>query len=103
MDENADDFEYQIIGVVRKLLAFAGVDEEKATPLFKRNRVSNQKETTEMVLSASQYLDDDAILSHLPFITVDEKKEILMRRAELDMKRFGDKETTEEEVEDVAE
>lgn len=103
MDENADDFEYQIIGVVRKLLAFAGVDEEKATPLFKRNRVSNQKETTEMVLSASQYLDDDAILSHLPFITVDEKNEILMRKAESDMKRFTVEETTEEEVEDVAE
>lgn len=101
MDENADDFEYQIIGVVRELLAFAGVDEEKATPLFNRNRVSNQKETTEMVLSASQYLDDDAILSHLPFITVDEKNEIIKRKADADMSRFNN--TTEETIEDVAE
>lgn len=104
MDENADDFEYQIIGAVRKLLSFAGVDEEKATPLFNRNRVSNQKETTEMVLSASQYLDDDAILSHLPFITVDEKAEILQRKADLDMQRFNANNTTEEETtEDVVE
>lgn len=104
MDENADDFEYQIIGAVRKLLSFAGVDEEKATPIFNRNRVSNQKETTEMVLSASQYLDDDAILSHLPFITVDEKAEILQRKADLDMQRFNADNTTEEETtEDVVE
>lgn len=94
MDENADDFEYQIIGAVRRLLAFAGVEEEKATPIFKRNRVSNQKETTEMVLAASAYLDDEAILSKLPFISVDEKDEIIKRKSEADINRL----TTEEEV-----
>lgn len=101
MDENADDFEYQVIGLVRNLLYFAGVPEEDSTPLFSRNRVSNQKETSDMVLSASQYLDDEAVLSHLPFITVDEKNEILERKAELDMERFGEEEdmdTTEEEA-----
>lgn len=97
MDENADDFEYQVIGAVRELLALAGVDREKATPLFKRNRVSNQKETTDMVLSASQFLDDDAILSHLPFITVDEKAEIITRKADDDMSRLN--ETTEDGAE----
>ena len=102
VDEEADDFEYQIIGLVQKLLAFAGVDEDKATPLFKRGRVSNQKEITEMILSASQYLDDEAVLSYLPFITVDEKDDILKRKAEMDMSRFADK-TTEEETEDVVE
>lgn len=101
MDENADDFEYQVIGLVRRLLYFAGVDEEDATPLFVRNRISNQRETTDMVLSASQYLDDEAVLSHLPFISVDEKDEILNRKAEMDMERFGEEEdldTTEEEA-----
>ena len=102
VDEEADDFEYQIIGLVQKLLAFAGVDEDKATPIFKRGRVSNQKEITEMILSASQYLDDEAVLSYLPFITVDEKDDILKRKAEMDMSRFADK-TTEEETEDVVE
>lgn len=103
MDENADDFEYQIIGLVRNLLAFAGVDEEDAAPLFQRNRVSNQKETTDMVLSASQYLDDEAVLSHLPFISVDEKDEILNRKAEMDMERFGAEEETEEDVDTTEE
>ena len=101
MDENADDFEYQVIGLVRNLLYFAGVSEEDSTPLFKRNRVSNQKETSDMVLSASQFLDDEAVLSHLPFVTVDEKNEILERKAELDMERFGEEEemdTSEEEA-----
>jgi hypothetical protein len=101
MDENADDFEYQVIGLVRNLLYFAGVAEEDSTPLFSRNRVSNQKETSDMVLSASQYLDDEAVLSHLPFITVDEKNEILERKAELDMERFGNvpnKTTIEDDV-----
>ena len=54
-----------------------------------------------MVLSASQFLDDEAVLSHLPFVTVDEKNEILERKAELDMERFGEEEemdTSEEEA-----
>lgn len=101
MDENADDFEYQIIGAVRKLLSFAGVEEEKATPIFNRNRVSNQKETTDMVLAASQYLDEEAILMHLPFITVDERAEIIKRKAEIDMKRLAN--TPTENIEDVVE
>lgn len=99
VDEEADDFEYQVIGAVRSLLAFAGVEEDKATPLFKRNRVSNQKETTEMILAASAYLDDDAILSLLPFLTVDEKEEILARKADVDVSRL----ITDETIEDVAE
>lgn len=101
MDENADDFEYQIIGAVRKLLSFAGVEEEKATPIFNRNRMSNQKETTDMVLAASQYLDEEAILMHLPFITVDEKNEIIKRKAEIDMKRLAN--TPTDNIEDVVE
>lgn len=101
MDENADDFEYQIIGAVRKLLSFAGVEEEKATPIFNRNRVSNQKETTDMVLAASQYLDEEAILMHLPFITVDERAEIIKRKAEIDMKRLAN--TPTENIEGVVE
>jgi hypothetical protein len=99
MDENADDFEYQIIGLVRKLLTFAGV--EDATPLFKRNRVANQSEKTAMVMSAAAVLDDEAIINHLDFISVDEKEDILARKADVDMSRFGNvpnKTTIEDDV-----
>jgi hypothetical protein len=99
MDENADDFEYQVIGLVRKLLTFAGV--EDATPLFKRNRVANQTEKTQMVMSAASVLDDEAIINHLDFISVDEKEAIMQRKADVDMSRFGNvpnKTTIEDDV-----
>lgn len=69
MDEEADDFEYQIIEAVQQLLALQGIDD---VPQFKRNRISNQSELTQMIMSAAQYLDGDTVRSKLPFITVDE-------------------------------
>ena len=42
-----------------------------------------------MVLSASEYLDEETILKKLPFITVDEVKDILSRKDAEDMDRFG--------------
>lgn len=85
MDENADDFEYQIIEFVQQLLALEDIED---TPIFKRNRVSNQREQTEMVLLAAEYLDDETILQKLPFITPDEVQEILSRRDAQDQGRF---------------
>ena len=76
MDEEADDFEYEIIEFIQQILAMMGVED---TPQFKRNRVSNQKEQTEMVMLAAEKLDDQTILEKLPFITVDEVDEILLR------------------------
>lgn len=83
MDENADDFEYQVIEFVQQVLKLIGIED---TPIFKRNRISNQKEQTDMVLEAAQYLDDETVLRKLPFITVDEIPDILARKtAERDM------------------
>ena len=97
IDENADDFEYQIIGLVRKLLTFAGI--EDATPLFKRNRVANQSEKTAMAMSAASVLDDEAIINHLDFISIDEKEDILARKADVDMSRFGNIPTETDPIE----
>jgi hypothetical protein len=88
MDENADDFEYQIIEAVRKLLALQGVSAEDATPQFKRNRIANETERTQMVMTAAQYLDDEAVLNHLPWLTPEEVDEILKRKAAEDMERL---------------
>lgn len=77
MDENADDFEYQIIEFVQQILSLMGIED---TPIFKRNRISNQREQTDMVLLAAQYLDEETVLKKLPFITVDEVPEILAKR-----------------------
>ena len=102
MDEEADDFEYEIIEFVQAILEMMGVT-EGTTPIFKRNRVSNQKEQTDMVVTAAQYLDDQTILEKLPFISVDEVDDILARKDGESFNRFDDMQTgrfEEEEEED---
>lgn len=85
LDEEADDFEYQVIECVQQILSLIGI---KDTPVFKRNRISNQHEQTEMVLSAAQYLDETTILNKLPFISPDEVQQILMRKDIEDKERM---------------
>ncbi|NCC04645.1 MAG: phage portal protein [Proteobacteria bacterium] len=88
LDENADDFEYWVIEFVKKLSELQGIDEDTATPIFKRNRISNQLEQTQMVLAAGTYLDDETVIKHLPFISVDEVEEILKRKKNADVERY---------------
>lgn len=85
LDENADDFEYQIIKFVQQILALMGVED---TPVFKRNRISNQMEQTQMVVMEAQYLDDETVLQKLPNITVDEIPGILQRKGLENQNRF---------------
>lgn len=92
LDENADDFEYNVIEFIRQVLALVGVD---AMPIFKRNRISNQKEQTEMVLQAAQYLDEETVIGKLPFITPDEIKTILRKKDAEDVDRMTRGEPTE--------
>ena len=77
LDEEADAFEYQLIEFIQQILKLLGIED---TPVFKRNRISNQSEQTQMVLSASDYLDEETILRKLPFVTVDEITSILARK-----------------------
>lgn len=77
MDEEADDFEYQVTEFIQQILKLNGIED---TPVFKRNRISNEMEQTNMVLSAADYLDAETILQKLPFITVDEVANILAKK-----------------------
>ena len=86
MDEQADDLEYQVIEFMDQLLSLLGLEND--TPIFKRNRISNQAEQTAMVLSASEYLDEETVLKKLPFITVDEVVDILKKKDAEDESRF---------------
>lgn len=79
MDENADDFEFQLIEFIQQILKLLGIDD---VPIFDRNRISNESERTTMVLAAAEYLDEETILHKLPFITVDEIPDILKRKDE---------------------
>ena len=102
MDEEADDFEYEIIEFVQAILEMMGVT-EGTTPIFKRNRVSNQKEQTEMVMLAADHLDDQTILEKLPFITVDEVDDILARKDGEEYSRFTTDTKTEPKEEEPEE
>jgi hypothetical protein len=99
VDEEADQFEYQIIQAVQQVLRIKGI--EPAVPQFKRNRISNQKEQTEMVLMAADHIDEETLLNKLPFITVDEIKQILERKDAENAARFEEEPKEEIEVEEV--
>ena len=96
LDENADDFEYQIIECVQQILKLINI---KDTPIFKRNRISNQYEQVQMVMLEAPYLDDETILSKLPNITPDEIPEIMDRKTNREQERF---ERTDEMTDDGA-
>lgn len=78
MDNKCADFEYNVLDFVMRILELAGIE---ADPSFAWNRVVNQQEQTNMVLSAAQYLDDETILRHLPWLTPEEIDDLLNRKA----------------------
>lgn len=89
MDEQADDFEMQIIEAVQRIGALLGIPEEDCIPLFKRNRISNQKEQVDMLVQEAEWLDEHTILEKLPNITADEVEQILKRKDAEDMERMS--------------
>lgn len=76
MDEQADDFEYQIIECVQAILRLIGIED---TPIFKRNRITNQLEQVQLVMMEAEYLDSETLLRKLPNITPDEIPEIMAK------------------------
>lgn len=96
MDDVVDDFEYQVIEFIQSLLKLMNIED---TPIFKRNKISNQKEQTEMILECADYLDEETILSKLPFITVDEVSAILAKKDLEASNRLEDEELPTEPTE----
>ena len=86
-DDKCGDFEYCIRDFIGKLLALLGIED---TPSFQWNRIANQLEETQMVLMAANYLDDESILRHLPWVLPEEVDEIMRRRDEEDVSRVED-------------
>lgn len=92
-DDKCGDFEYYIREFIAKLFDLLGIED---TPSFKWNRIANQTEETNMVLAASTYLDDEAVLNHLPWIATEEVEEILKRKADLEINRYMSPDGAEE-------
>lgn len=76
-DDKCGDFEYCIRDFIAKLLQLLGIEDE---PSFKWNKVANYRDETDMVMTASSYLDDEAVLNHLPWLTPEEVADILKRK-----------------------
>ena len=93
-DNKVDQFEYCVIEFLQGLFQLIGIQDQ---PSFKRSRIVNQLEETQMVLMAANYLDDETILNHLPWLTPDEVQEILRRKDAENMQRLDVMDTLEEE------
>ena len=86
MDEEASDFEYQVSEFLQQLLALMGIED---TPVFKRTRISNQKEQVDMVMGEAAYLDRETVLRKLPNISPGEVSAIKERLDAEDAARMG--------------
>jgi len=93
-DNKCADFEYYVIDFVQKILELAGINDN---PTFTWNRIVNQTEQVAMILQASQYLTDEAIIKHLPFLTPEEADAIIKARDAEDYNQFNNNEEQPEE------
>jgi hypothetical protein len=99
-DEEADAFEYQIIEFVQQILVLQGLE---GTPQFSRNRIANQLEEVNMVVSEAEWLDDETVLDLLPNITPDMKEAIMERKDVADAQRLQSDDELEARVRDMVE
>ena len=96
LNQKTDEFEMCVIAFLRGLLSIAGVEGE--TPTFKRSQIVNQKEIVEMMMLAAEYLDEETMLRHLPFLSVDEVQGVIDRKARETADMFDAEEQAEEEA-----
>ena len=89
MDDKCGDFEYFLIDAIHGILALAGIDDE---PTFHYNRIANQTEETNMIISAATYLGDELTLKKLPFLTPEEIDERIKEMGNESMNRFTEPE-----------
>ena len=85
MDDKCGDFEYFLIDAIQNILALAGIDDE---PSFKWNRIANQTEETNMIMTAATVLGDELTLKKLPFLTPEEVEDRIRDMGDAAMNRF---------------
>ena len=85
MDDKCGDFEFFLIEAIQNILALAGIDDE---PSFKWNRIANQTEETNMVMSAAAILGDELTLKKLPFLTPEEVEDRIRDMGDEAMNRY---------------
>lgn len=77
LELKCDGYEYCVTEAIAALLDLIGVED---APTYHRRKTTNQPEVTNMILAAAQYLDDETILKHLPFLNIDEVQTVLTNK-----------------------
>ena len=95
LELKCDGYEYCVTTAIDALLDLAGIED---SPTYHRRKTTNMPEVTNMILAAAQYLDDETILKHLPFLNIDEIDEILLRRDKEEADRYAEMEKQLEEL-----
>lgn len=81
LNENADDFEFQILKALGLLFELAGIDD---APTFNRSKEVNIRDKVETVLSMAQYLDVKTILEKSGLLSTEEIDEVMQRKRDED-------------------
>lgn len=88
LNEKVDGFEACVLDFLGKLFEIVEIEDE---PKFVRSQITNQLETTQMVIMAAPYLDDETLLSKLPWLTQEEINKIIENRDAEGLEKFNAK------------
>lgn len=86
MDENASDFEHWVEDAITQLLELQGIED---TPMFRRQRISNQSEQVAILVQEAAWLDANTITRKLPNLTPEEAEAAIEAREEEQMQMMG--------------
>lgn len=100
LDLKCDRFEMCVSDFIEAILKLIGVED---SPTFKRTKVVNMAEETQMILQAANYLDEETMLKHLPWLSPDEIEEIMERKQAEEMERFEQSMASSDEDESESE
>ena len=86
-DDKCGDFEYQIRDFIDSLFTLIGIEDE---PTFKWNRIANQTEEVQMIMTELPVIGEDAALDLLPNITPEMAEQIRKTMAAEESDRFNE-------------
>lgn len=91
LNSKTDDFEYQVVSFINKILELAGIDDE---PTFTRSMLINASETIQTIIQGAQYLPADYVTSKVLELLGDgDKTEDVLRQMSADeLERFTEAE-----------
>ena len=82
LNSKTDDYEYQVITFINKILSLAGIDD---TPTFTRSILVNVSETIQNIIQAAQFLPEDYVTTKILEVFGDgDKADDILKQMEAD-------------------